>query len=192
MLIKSVASGDCKEFEVTDERAYLNRREIIKKMGFVGVGSLLASSAATAGISDLFSGSTAPAVFQQRALQFGAAKKFSETLTPEVKVTGHNNFYEFGIEKQQPAELSQGFKVDPWQLKISGEVENPLTLGYDDLYSSFPLEERIYRLRCVEAWSMVVPWIGSMTQLRCQGKKADVWAEESTIPMSKDCALTRQ
>ena len=160
MLIKSVAPGDCKEFEVTDERVYLNRREMIKKMGFVGVGSLLASSSATAGISDLFSASPTPAVFQQRALQFGAAEKFSETLTPEVKVTGHNNFYEFGIEKQQPAELSQGFKVDPWQLKISGEVENPLTLGYDELYSSFPLEERIYRLRCVEAWSMVVPWIG--------------------------------
>jgi len=56
--------------------------------------------------------------------------------------------------------LGQGFKVDPWQLKISGEVEKPFTLDYDDLYSSFDLEERIYRLRCVEAWSMVVPWIG--------------------------------
>jgi sulfoxide reductase catalytic subunit YedY len=75
-------------------------------------------------------------------------------------VVSHNNFYEFGAQKHQPAELSQGFKVNPWQLKISGEVENPLTLDYDDLYSSFDLEERIYRLRCVEAWSMVVPWIG--------------------------------
>jgi len=160
MLIKKVAPGDCKESEVTDERVYLSRRTIVKKMGFIGAGSLLASSTATAGLLDLFSEPSSPIVFKQRALQFGAADKFAGTLTPEAKVTGHNNFYEFGVEKQQPAELAQGFKVDPWQLKISGEVENPLTLGYDELYSSFALEERIYRLRCVEAWSMVVPWIG--------------------------------
>jgi len=160
MIIKTTSSSDCKEHDVTDEKVYQQRRELIKKMGFLGAGSLLSSSAG-AGILDIFSDETTPTpLFSQKNLNYIAVNGSAEELTPEGKITGHNNFYEFGVEKQQPAELSQSFKVDPWTLKISGEVENPLTLGYDDLYSSFDLEERIYRLRCVEAWSMVVPWIG--------------------------------
>ena len=161
MIIKTTSVSECKEHTITDENVYHQRRELIKKMGFLGAASLL-SSPASAGILDIFGEEKTPeALFTQNNLSYGAGKGgFAEELTPEAKITSHNNFYEFGVEKQQPAVLSQSFKVDPWQLKISGEVENPLTLGYDDLYSSFDLEERIYRLRCVEAWSMVVPWIG--------------------------------
>jgi len=161
MIIKTTSVSECKEHTITDENVYHQRRELIKKMGFLGAASLL-SSPASAGILDIFGEEKTPeALFTQNNLSYAAEKGgFAEELTPEVKITSHNNFYEFGVEKQQPAALSQSFKVDPWQLKISGEVENPLTLGYDDLYSSFDLEERIYRLRCVEAWSMVVPWIG--------------------------------
>ena len=161
MIIKTTSVSECKEHTITDENVYHQRRELIKKMGFLGAASLL-SSPASAGILDIFGeGKTPEALFAQNNLSYAAEKGgFAEELTPEAKITSHNNFYEFGVEKQQPAVLSQSFKVDPWQLKISGEVENPLTLGYDDLYSSFDLEERIYRLRCVEAWSMVVPWIG--------------------------------
>jgi len=161
MIIKTTSVSECKEHTITDENVYHQRRELIKKMGFLGAASLL-SSPASAGILDIFGEEKTPeALFAQNNLSYAAEKGgFAEELTPEVKITSHNNFYEFGVEKQQPAALSQSFKVDPWQLKISGEVENPLTLGYDDLYSSFDLEERIYRLRCVEAWSMVVPWIG--------------------------------
>ena len=161
MIIKTTLASECKEHTITDENIYHQRRELIKKMGFLGAASLL-SSPASAGILDIFGEEKTPeASFTQNNLSYAAGKGgFAEELTPEAKITSHNNFYEFGVEKQQPAVLSQSFKVDPWQLKISGEVENPLTLGYDDLYSSFDLEERIYRLRCVEAWSMVVPWIG--------------------------------
>ncbi|MBC8381748.1 MAG: protein-methionine-sulfoxide reductase catalytic subunit MsrP [SAR92 clade bacterium] len=161
MIIKTTSVSECKEHTITDENVYHQRRELIKKMGFLGAASLL-SSPASAGILDIFGEEKTPeALFTQNNLSYAAEKGgFAEELTPEAKITSHNNFYEFGVEKQQPAALSQSFKVDPWQLKISGEVENPLTLGYDDLYSSFDLEERIYRLRCVEAWSMVVPWIG--------------------------------
>ena len=161
MIIKTTSVSECKEHTITDENVYHQRRELIKKMGFLGAASLL-SSPASAGILDIFGEEKTPeALFTQNNLSYAAGKGgFAEELTPEAKITSHNNFYEFGVEKQQPAVLSQSFKVDPWQLKISGEVENPLTLGYDDLYSSFDLEERIYRLRCVEAWSMVVPWIG--------------------------------
>jgi sulfoxide reductase catalytic subunit YedY len=132
---------------------------MLKKMGFFGAGALL-SGTAGASVFDIFSDDQPTAIFKQNALKYSPAGDYNGTLTPEAKVVSHNNFYEFGAQKHQPAELSQGFKVNPWQLKISGEVENPLTLDYDDLYSSFDLEERIYRLRCVEAWSMVVPWIG--------------------------------
>ncbi|WP_249940316.1 molybdopterin-dependent oxidoreductase, partial [Escherichia coli] len=81
-------------------------------------------------------------------------------LTPEDKVSGYNNFYEFGLDKADPAANASSLKTDPWTLKISGEVAKPLTLDHDALTRRFPLEERIYRMRCVEAWSMVVPWIG--------------------------------
>ena len=159
MLIKRSKKADLKEHQVTDEKIYLQRRRYIKQMGFLGAGSLLSGTAA-ANIFDLFSDDSKTDVFTQRDLNYQIAEASTEILTPETKVTTHNNFYEFGAQKNQPAELSQGFKVDPWQLKISGEVDKPFTLDYDDLYSSFDLEERIYRLRCVEAWSMVIPWIG--------------------------------
>ena len=82
------------------------------------------------------------------------------TLTPEDKVTGYNNFYEFGLDKADPAANAGSMKTNPWTLKIDGEVAKPLTLDYDALTTRFPLEERIYRMRCVEAWSMVIPWTG--------------------------------
>ena len=159
MLIKRSKTTDLKEHQVTDEKLYLERRQYLKKMGFLGVGSLL-SGTTVANVFDLFGDDSKTDVFKQRDLKYQIAKASTEILTPEIKVTTHNNFYEFGAQKNQPAELSQGFKVDPWQLKISGEVEKPFTLDYDDLFSSFKIEERIYRLRCVEAWSMVIPWVG--------------------------------
>jgi sulfoxide reductase catalytic subunit YedY len=159
MLIKTTTHSSCKEHQITDEKVYFERRDMLKKMGFFGAGALL-SGTAGASVFDIFSDDQPTAIFKQNALKYSPAGDYNGTLTPEVKVVSHNNFYEFGAQKHQPAELSQGFKVNPWQLKISGEVENPLTLDHDDLYSSFDLEERIYRLRCVEAWSMVVPWIG--------------------------------
>tara|TARA_B110000977_G_scaffold100232_1_gene131544 strand:- start:1658 stop:2665 length:1008 start_codon:yes stop_codon:yes gene_type:complete len=159
MLIKTTTHSSCKEHQITDEKVYFERRDMLKKMGFFGAGALL-SGTAGASVFDIFSDDQPTAIFKQNALKYSPAGDYNGTLTPEAKVVSHNNFYEFGAQKHQPAELSQGFKVNPWQLKISGEVENPLTLDHDDLYSFFDLEERIYRLRCVEAWSMVVPWIG--------------------------------
>ena len=159
MLIKSIKPSDCREHQVTDEKIYLDRRHYLKQMGFLGAGALLSGNA-SASLLDLFGDEPDTSLFKQRDLSYKPAKATAETLTPETKVITHNNFYEFGAQKNQPAELSQGFKVDPWTLTISGEVEKPFTLDYDDLYAAFDLEERIYRLRCVEAWSMVIPWIG--------------------------------
>ncbi len=163
MLIKSPKKSDLKEHQVTDESVYLQRRELIKKMGFVGAGTLISSaipSVANATGLDFFS-SKPEKTFQRYALNFTPdSTKNAEILTPEAKVTSHNNFYEFGTSKSDPVKNAQSFNVKPWKLKISGECDNPYTLDLDDLTKSFALEERIYRLRCVEAWSMVIPWVG--------------------------------
>ena len=159
MLIKIPKKSHLNDFDVTDESIYHQRRSLLKKMGFLGAGALLNSAISANAQAGFFSDDDA--IFQTKPLDYSKDSHNQDLLkTPEQKVISHNNFYEFGAKKHQPAELSQGFKVDPWQLKISGECEHPITLDYDDLTKLFPLEERIYRLRCVEAWSMVIPWIG--------------------------------
>ncbi len=142
--------------QVTDENIYRQRRSVLKAMGFIGAGSLLSSHQANA----LGWFSDDPEPFQQRELVFSPAEKSTDTLTPEQVATGHNNFYEFGTGKGDPKDNAQGFKVNPWELVVDGMVDKPLRLDYDQLYKISALEERIYRLRCVEAWSMVIPWIG--------------------------------
>jgi methionine sulfoxide reductase catalytic subunit len=158
MLIKTINNSDLKDCDVTDENIYRTRRGLLQQFGLLGAGALIAPST-RAGTFDFFSREPKKA-FETRALAFTPAKVNQQVLTPEAKVISHNNFYEFGNQKQQPAELAQAFKVEPWQLTISGEVEKPLQLDYDELFRLLPLEERIYRLRCVEAWSMVIPWLG--------------------------------
>ncbi len=145
-----------KDNDVTDESIFNDRRSVLKSLGFVGAGALLSGSANARGWFD------DKPDFQATDLDFTPAGTYTtdEKLTPYAKVTSHNNFYEFGTSKSDPAKRAQQFQVDPWTLKIEGMVEKPITLGYDDLFKKFQLEERIYRLRCVEAWSMVVPWIG--------------------------------
>lgn len=86
--------------------------------------------------------------------------KLDDALTSESDITSYNNFYEFGTGKEDPARNSAAFKTEPWTLQIDGLVNKPLTLDMDQILKLAPLEERIYRLRCVEAWSMVVPWVG--------------------------------
>lgn len=148
------------ENDVTDERVYRSRRQILKGLGFAGAGALLASRAQAA---DWFweDEKDKPA-FSTEPLKYDSPARFqSETKkTPYDKVTTYNNFYEFGTDKSDPAKRAQSLSVKPWTLKVDGLVNKPLTLDYDDLINRFELEERIYRLRCVEAWSMVIPWIG--------------------------------
>ena len=162
MLFKNKRSNSLTENDVTDEKTYLKRRQLLKNIGFIGAGTLLANSSHAAGFS-LFGGDEEAEQknkFLTEPLKYTKDNPSSQILTPEQKVISHYNFYEFGAQKHQPAELSQQFNVKPWQLKIGGLVDKEITLDYDDLLTLFPLEERIYRLRCVEAWSMVVPWIG--------------------------------
>ncbi|TPV59811.1 protein-methionine-sulfoxide reductase catalytic subunit MsrP [Aestuariibacter sp. GS-14] len=142
--------------QVTDEKIFRDRRRIIKTLGFVGTGSLLSQSAHGLGWFD-----NEPE-FEAKALPFTQSAQYTtdETQTPYAKVTSYNNFYEFGTGKDDPAERAKGFKTDPWTLRIDGLVNTPLTLDYDAIMKQFAFEERIYRMRCVEAWSMVIPWVG--------------------------------
>lgn len=146
------------ENEVTDESVYRQRRTLLKSMGFLGASTLLSSKASAFGWFD----DDDEKKIQREALDFSPAGKYSTAAkkTPYDKVSGYNNFYEFGTGKDDPAEYAHNMETDPWSLEIDGMVEKPFTLDHASLTSKFPLQERIYRLRCVEAWSMVIPWVG--------------------------------
>ncbi|QOV68365.1 protein-methionine-sulfoxide reductase catalytic subunit MsrP [Citrobacter sp. BDA59-3] len=150
------------ESDVTAESVFmLRRRQILKTLG-ISAAALSLSPTARADLLDWFKGNDRPKAQPGKPLQFSKPAQWQNTLTltPEDKVTGYNNFYEFGLDKADPAANAGSMKTNPWTLKIDGEVTKPLTLDYDALTTRFPLEERIYRMRCVEAWSMVIPWTG--------------------------------
>jgi sulfoxide reductase catalytic subunit YedY len=134
--------------EITPERLYLDRRTFL-----AGAGALVLG-AAEAG--------AAPAVPQGAPLKAARNDAFSlkETPTKLESATTYNNFYEFGVNKDDPARLAGTLKPRPWTLKVDGLVAKPRTFDIDELLRAFPLEERVYSLRCVEAWSMVIPWVG--------------------------------
>jgi len=132
--------------DVTPKDVYLNRRQ------------LLSAGAATLGV--LAAPFSARATTKLDGVKKSTYNVGKEALTPENIITSYNNFYEFGTGKDEPAKLARNFKTSPWTVRIEGEVAKPKTLDYDAILKLAPLEERIYRHRCVEGWSIVVPWIG--------------------------------
>ncbi len=146
--------------EITPERTYLRRREFIKN----GLLFTATSAAVGGGLLALLRGRrggrvrpTGPAASESAAL---GPYSTSEPKTPFDDVTSYNNFYEFGTEKSDPAANAGTLRPRPWTVEIEGEVARPQAVDIDQLIKWAPLEERIYRMRCVEAWSMVVPWLG--------------------------------
>jgi len=129
--------------DVTPKSVYLNRRRFLA--GSVALGAF--ASTARAALTKLNAAKTSYNVG-------------TEQVTPLEVITHYNNFYEFGTGKEDPSENAGNFKTQPWTLKVEGEVAKPKTFDYDQLFKIAPLEERIYRHRCVEAWSIVVPWVG--------------------------------
>ncbi len=145
--------SDIPSSEITPESVYLKRREFMK-------GSLLAG-AAMAGVIPLTQAADLQALAHAKASPDSPAGFFTdESLTPFDDVARYNNFYEFGLDKRDPAKYADKLKTRPWSVTIEGEVDRPGTYDLDELLKGQALEERIYRLRCVEAWSMVVPWVG--------------------------------
>ncbi len=155
MLIKIRKSWELPESEVLSEQSYLGRRDILKSMG---IGGLIA--AASGMVAPRFAGATTsdPSAHLYPVPR-NEAYVGGRPLTPEDVATTYNNFYEFGSHKNI-AKAAQALKIRPWTVQIDGLVEKEQTLDVDDLLSRMQLEERVYRHRCVEAWSMVVPWTG--------------------------------
>jgi sulfoxide reductase catalytic subunit YedY len=149
MLIKPTA--EFKWSEVTDRRLYLNRRQFIRTAALAGVGLGLADRTDAA--------QPAPHGRRFERLQ---RSEFSTTEAPNPweHVTTYNNFWEFGKEKDDPALHASTLKTEPWSVLVTGACEKPATFALDDVLRMEPLEERIYRHRCVEGWSIVVPWVG--------------------------------
>ena len=130
--------------EITPEKIYNNRRSFIKSIS-IGASSIALSS-----------------------LPFSskAASDNKNNITSYKDITTYNNYYEFGTSKSDPYKNSQDFKTDPWNISIEGEVEKPISLSMEEITEMFLSEERVYRLRCVEGWSMVIPWMGfSLSEL---------------------------
>jgi methionine sulfoxide reductase catalytic subunit len=137
------------EGEVTPERLWLGRRELLA-LGAAGAVGALAPSRARGGEP-----TGEELQVARRVDQAGGEKP-----TPWDNVTGYNNFYELGTDKEDPRRNGGSLRPRPWTVRIDGEVKRPWTVDAGELARAFPLEERIYRMRCVEAWSMVIPWVG--------------------------------
>ena len=149
MLIKKPA--DIAPSEITSKTNYLNRRDFIRA-GAIAGGALLAAPASAAVVPRA----------RGAKLDDVASSKYStdETLTSYDDVTTYNNFYEFGTGKDDPARKATDFEPRPWTIRVTGEADNTGTYNLEDFVKPYALEERIYRMRCVEAWSMVIPWVG--------------------------------
>ncbi len=151
MWIKKTPSWLLGENEVTPEAVYMNRRQFMK------------GTAAVASVAGI-----APALLADRDRVLASLDHTDsvygldaeDSLTPYEAITTYNNFYEFGTSKSDPAENAWRLEPKPWSVKVDGLVDKPGTYGLEDLVDFNALEERIYRLRCVEAWSMVIPWLG--------------------------------
>ncbi|WP_256080727.1 protein-methionine-sulfoxide reductase catalytic subunit MsrP [Massilia sp. YIM B04103] len=161
MLIKRSPNGIDLPFssEITPRAVFESRRNFMRQMalGAVAGGALLESLGQEA---------QAQGLNPKLAAKLNPAYSALDKQSAYKDATSYNNFYEFGTDKSDPAQYAHTLKTQPWTVSIEGEVKKPLTLDLDALLKLAPLEERVYRLRCVEGWSMVIPWVGySLSEL---------------------------
>ncbi len=161
MLIRR--SDDTRSSEITPEETWLNRRQFIRASAGVGLGIALGTPALAAAARSMAGPPSrlpaAPAQDNWKPKKKGPFDT-DEELTPFKDVTTYNNFYEFGTDKSDPAAYSGSFKPSPWKVAVEGYVKKPAVYNLEDLLRPHTQEDRIYRLRCVEGWSMVIPWLG--------------------------------
>jgi sulfoxide reductase catalytic subunit YedY len=151
MLIRQAA--DVPSSEITEEKLYWRRREFMRLLSGAAVGIVAGAASPARALAD-----------EQRPPQINGIRKgpfgTTEKLTPYEDVTTYNNFYEFGTDKASPARYAGSLRPHPWTVRVDGEVGKPGDYALEDILKPHPLEERVYRLRCVEGWSMVIPWVG--------------------------------
>jgi len=144
--------------EITPRTAYEQRRDFLKTLAAGAGGTVLAAWAARDAMAQTARPNKLAALPGARTAAAGGLTM--EKLTPYADVTSYNNFYEFGTDKADPAKNAHTLKPRPWTVAVEGEVKKPKVFDLDELMKLAPMEERIYRLRCVEGWSMVIPWVG--------------------------------
>src|SRR6266849_1264268 len=159
MLIRK--ADDIRSSEITPRHLYLNRRK------FLSAAAMLGAAAATGfGARELFAPSQVAHAGEKIAGIQKSSLSTAEKITPYNDVTHYNNYYEFSTEKEEPASLAKNFKTRPWTVTIDGDVQKKQVLDVDSVMKFATPEERIYRHRCVEGWSIVVPWVGfSLSEL---------------------------
>lgn len=141
--------------EITPEHIYLNRRQFMKGLGVAAVGAALAACMPGASIGGEAAAPAGPAP------KSGApTDELGDPVSAYEVITNYNNYYEFSYDKQGIGQLAANFPISPWTVEVGGLVNKPKTYGLEDLLKQFDQQERIYRLRCVEGWSLVIPWLG--------------------------------
>lgn len=148
-----------KSSEITSESQYLSRRNFLKSIGIVSASAMVLAACRGQSVSSTELPATALPEGPTGLPPESTATEISEPLTSFEAITNYNNYYEFTTDKEAVAKLAKDFPTSPWQVEVGGLVSNPKTFDIDDL-KKFSIQERIYRLRCVEGWSMVIPWMG--------------------------------
>ncbi|HAF49163.1 MAG TPA: protein-methionine-sulfoxide reductase catalytic subunit MsrP [Anaerolineaceae bacterium] len=181
---KQIRSVPIRPEEITPKHIYQSRRQFLKNMGFVGMGALLASCA--------------PGLTPPDELPTGLPTDFrtdnmNNLLTSYDAITGYCNFYEFTTDKETVDEKAQDFVTSPWSVAVTGLVENPRIFTMEEILEAYEQEERIYRMRCVEGWSMVIPWMGFPLQklledVRPTSEAKFVLFESALVPGQMDNA----
>jgi methionine sulfoxide reductase catalytic subunit len=148
--------------EITPEQVYLNRRKFIQLAGLSGAAALLAACAPASAPQQPASGQSnaSGAPTATGSASAGLKDELGSPANTLDEITHYNNYYEFTEEKEPVADMSKNFKTSPWSVEVGGMVQKPTTYAIEDILKKFPAEERVYRHRCVEGWSMVIPWMG--------------------------------
>jgi sulfoxide reductase catalytic subunit YedY len=153
MLIKP--PSDVRSSEITDKKVYLNRRQFLQAASVTALATAAGAIAAEQVVA-----AQQPAPHGKKLTTVRSPLSTSETPNTWEHITTYNNFYEFGTDKNEPAIYARNFKPEPWTVSVEGECLKPGKLNFEDVIKGVTLEDRIYRHRCVEAWSMVIPWVG--------------------------------
>jgi sulfoxide reductase catalytic subunit YedY len=148
------------EMEITPQKQYATRRDFIKALGVAGVSAAVLAACQDKPYLTGEELSPTPGSELDTSALSQATDELGDAITSYEDVISYNNFYEFTTDKEGVAKLAENFKTSPWEISIGGLVENPGTLSIDEIRNRYPVEERIYRMRCVEGWSMVIPWQG--------------------------------
>lgn len=191
MIIKQKDKSLPLSSEITAESIYLNRRQLIAAATAGGLaGNLIVPAQAGLAYPMATERPDAPVLIRRKILarQTAMVNPIKDSLTPFDAVTHYNNFYEFGTAKEDPSRLAGSIKISPWKVSVSGLCDKPGQYLLEDILAPVTLEDRIYRFRCVEAWSMVVPWLGfplAALIKRLQPKSNAKFIEFTTLKDSK-------